>query len=199
MLGAAGMVVLHARDSAGHAHGPADVTFGAGLLMTVVMMLPTCLPAVRYVAAQTFPRGRTVPALLAAYLAPWVAFAALAVPVVGLLPAGAQAAGTLAVAGLWQLTPAKRACLRGCRGVRVPPAGGRRAVAASARLGLRHGLACVGSCWAMMLAMLVTGGLLWMLPLLLVVWWEKVLARGRMLARPTAVMFAALALAYALG
>lgn len=173
---------------------------GAGLLMTVAMMLPTCWPAVRYVAANTFQRERTVPAFLLGFFAPWAVFTAVVVAFTRWVPPGRaiDVAGVLAIAGLWQLTPAKRACLRGCRGVRVPPAYGWRAVRASGRLGVRHGLACVGSCWAMMLAMLITGSLLWMVPLLLVVWWEKVLARGRSLARPTAVMFAALALAYAL-
>jgi predicted metal-binding membrane protein len=64
----------------------------------------------------------------------------------------------LAAAGLYQLTPLKQSCLASCRS----PAAfltehwhpGR---AGAWRLGLEHGLYCVGCCWALMLLLFVGG------------------------------------------
>ena len=57
------------------------------------------------------------------------------------------------MAAAWQLTRWKLVALRAChRPVPLPPLG-RRADAAVVRFGVRNGSACVGSCWAMMLAM----------------------------------------------
>lgn len=66
----------------------------------------------------------------------------------------------LIVAGLYQWMPMKRACLKNCRAplsfltehARPGPAG-------ALRLGLWHGLYCVGCCWALML-LLFAGGVM---------------------------------------
>jgi predicted metal-binding membrane protein len=80
----------------------------------------------------------------------------------------------LALAAAWQMTPLKRHALEACRRSTLP-ASGRRAAASVARLGLRNGVACVGSCWAMMLAMaLVTSErLLWTVALTCIVSIER--------------------------
>ena len=68
------------------------------------------------------------------------------------------AAAILVMAGLYQFTPLKDACLRKCRS----PAGffmtGWRAGKPGAfRMGLHHGVYCIGCCWAMMAILFVFG------------------------------------------
>jgi predicted metal-binding membrane protein len=68
-------------------------------------------------------------------------------------------AGTLLfVAGVYQLTPLKLACLRTCQS----PLGflmsrWRDGLSGSFRMGLQHGTYCVGCCWALMLLLFVGG------------------------------------------
>jgi predicted metal-binding membrane protein len=83
-------------------------------------------------------------------------------------------AAVLALAAAWQMAPLKRQALEACRRSTLP-ASGRRAAAPVARFGLRNGVACVGSCWAMMLAMALatSGRLLWTVGLTCIVSMEK--------------------------
>jgi predicted metal-binding membrane protein len=67
-------------------------------------------------------------------------------------------AGVLALAGAYQLSPLKDACLRTCR----HPAGYllakyRRGTGAAFRIGAGHGLFCLGCCWALMLVAFALG------------------------------------------
>jgi predicted metal-binding membrane protein len=64
----------------------------------------------------------------------------------------------LIVAGVYQLTPIKLTCLRTCRS----PFGflmsrWRPGLAGAFRMGLEHGVFCVGCCWALMLLLFVGG------------------------------------------
>ena len=66
----------------------------------------------------------------------------------------------LLIAGLYQLTPLKRACLRTCHS----PLGflvsrWRTGVSGAFTMGLEHGAYCVGCCWALML-LLFAGGVM---------------------------------------
>ncbi len=66
--------------------------------------------------------------------------------------------GLLVLAGLYQWTPLKQACLRHCR----TPLGflmaeWRDGVRGAFAMGLRHGLYCAGCCWALMLLLFVAG------------------------------------------
>ena len=66
----------------------------------------------------------------------------------------------LILAGIYQLTPLKRACLRACQS----PLGflmsrWRNGSSGAFRLGLEHGAYCVGCCWALML-LLFAGGVM---------------------------------------
>src|SRR5690606_30182511 len=75
-------------------------------------------------------------------------------------------AGLLIVAGLYQWTPLKDACLVQCRAplLFIQSHGGFRGDAGGAlRLGLRHGLYCIGCCWPLMLLLFLGGvmSLLW--------------------------------------
>jgi predicted metal-binding membrane protein len=176
-------------------------------LMTLAMMGPSFLPAARYVAMNTLQPARTVVAFLVGYLLLWSGFLATAAvgdvtlhSVTGhdgwlaqhntLLPAA-----ILLAAAVWQLIPLKRACLLSCRTGRVLPAKGHRADLGAVTFGVRHGLACVGSCGPMMLVMLAVNSwhLLWMAVLGVVIWLEKTRGIGRRLAHPTAAGFTALA------
>jgi predicted metal-binding membrane protein len=154
----------------------------AWVAMVVAMMLPSGYPAVRAFAATAAggPAGRMarLAPFLAGYLATWTLFGlVLFAGDLGLhalldgLPASGAAHATLTgdallVAGAYQLTERKRRCLLRCRRA----AGGHWSAGAAAsrgaalRTGLAHGLDCVGSGWALMLAVFALGGpeLLWM-------------------------------------
>ena len=95
-------------------------------------------------------------------------------------------AGTLFAAGVYQLSPAKHACLRQCETpvdflVRRCRAG----YAASLRLAVTHAAYCIGCCWALMLVLVVAGAmsLPWVLAIALLVFAEKVLPGGERTAR----------------
>ncbi len=75
-------------------------------------------------------------------------------------------AATLVLAGLYQLTPLKDACLRACRSpLSMFGQHYRGGSAGGWRVGFAHALNCLGCCWALMLVMFATGvgSLLWML------------------------------------
>src|SRR3546814_17741086 len=70
----------------------------------------------------------------------------------------AAAAALLVVAAVYQFSPVKAACLARCRSpihfvMRFWSPG----IAGALRLGLLHGLYCVGCCWMMMLLLFVAG------------------------------------------
>jgi predicted metal-binding membrane protein len=97
--------------------------------------------------------------------------------------------GILMLAGAYQFMPLKYACLEKCR---TPLSfitaywQGRHARGQAFRLGLRHGLFCVGCCWSLMLLMFVVGvgSLGWMLVLGALMALEKNLPWGRRLSAP---------------
>ena len=70
----------------------------------------------------------------------------------------------LLVAGVYQWTPLKNACIAHCRSpLAFFMQNWRPGVPGAFRLGLRHGFYCVGCCWALMLLLFVGGvmSLLW--------------------------------------
>lgn len=92
------------------------------------------------------------------------------------------ALGTVLVAaGLYQFTPLKRACLRQCQSpVEFVLMHWREGRGGALRMGVAHGLYCLGCCW-MLFAVLVAAGVMslaWMLVLTLVVFAEKALPFG---------------------
>jgi predicted metal-binding membrane protein len=156
-------LILHGVGGIGHGHagtpdrGPVAALAGWAL-MCVAMMVPVALPAVRHVAANSLRRRRRRAAaqFLVAYVAVWVAFGALVLPLLDPLAARfgpVLLPVALLTAACWQVLPAQRHFLRAChRTVPLPPRG-RLAVAGCLRFGTRHGLACLGVCWPFMLAM----------------------------------------------
>ncbi len=105
------------------------------------------------------------------------------------------AGAVLIVAGLFQLSSLKHVCLKGCRSplsffAQYWKSGNAGAVS----MGFRHGLVCVGCCWAMMGVMFAVGAmsLTWMALLTLMMFAEKVLPKGHKLATPIAIFFVAM-------
>ena len=184
--------------------GYAALMFAMWWVMMTAMMLPSATPMLLLVASLNRkarpgrpPYGAT--ALFAAgYLAAWAVFSLVAVAAQALLTAhdrlssmlhvggGALAAGMLIAAGLWQLTPLKRACLRHCRSPVHFLATRRRTGAFGAvAMGAEHGAYCVGCCW-MMMALLFVGGIMnlyWIAGLAAYALAEKVLPGGERAAR----------------
>jgi predicted metal-binding membrane protein len=164
------------------------------MVMMAAMMLPATMPMVSVFGTLNKSRGeagRTV-AFVAGYLALWAAFGAAATAaqwalqtngllspmIVSMSPVLSGA--LLAIAGVFQFTPLKQACLRACRS----PLGflltdWRGGLWGAARMGIKHGLYCLGCCWALM-ALLFVGGamnLLWIAALTLLVAMEKIAPR----------------------
>ena len=143
-------------------------------VMTAAMMLPSSLPMVGLFARAS--RGQARPgfalaAFLAAYFAVWTGFALLALTGDAALHRLVERWGwlearpwlvtgsVLVLAGAFQFSPLKERCLDACR----TPLNFlwryyRRGTAAAWALGLRHGLFCLGCCWALMLTMFAVPG-----------------------------------------
>jgi predicted metal-binding membrane protein len=183
---------------------PALLHAGAWVLMVAAMMLPTTMPLVATVARAVDGRtdGDALLALVVAgYAAAWSAFGLAAHAAdAGLHAAVARApavaghawaigAAILAGAGLFQFSALKYRCLDRCR---TPFAfvtarwHGRAPRTEALRIGLDHGLFCVGCCWALMLAMFVVGtaSVGWMLALALAMAAEKNLPWGARVREP---------------
>jgi predicted metal-binding membrane protein len=177
--------------------------------MVAAMMLPSAVPMLRVfqAASATQPRsGRALAAFVAGYLAIWTAFGALALAFdeavhagMGPTPAWVLTTGALALAGVFQFTPLKDACLAVCRHpgawlLRRYRRGPGRALA----LGWDHGRFCIGCCWALMLVMVVAGvaDLRWMAALAGLMAYEKIGRHGERVAglAGAALMASALAL-----
>ena len=146
-------------------------------VMMTAMMLPSAAPLILLygAAARRSPQPaarRNTYALAAGYLAAWTAFSLAATAlqralaslllITPMMEAGsARVSGTLLiVAGLYQWTPLKHACLRACQS----PLGflvsrWRTGWSGALRLGIAHGFYCVGCCWALML-LLFAGGVM---------------------------------------
>ena len=189
------------------------------VVMMAAMMLPSAAPLILLYAGALHARGerlssRSIYALAAGYVFVWGAFSGVATALQRLLASALAltpmmepatpfvGALLLAIAGVYQLTPLKLACLRVCRSplayllhhMRAGPLG-------AFRLGAEHGLFCLGCCWALML-LLFAGGVmnLWVIvALTLWVLAEKLLPLGEQTARASGIVLLALAAWFALG
>jgi predicted metal-binding membrane protein len=109
---------------------------------------------------------------------------------------------TLILAGLYQFTPLKHVCLRQCRS----PWGfvaqyWREGRAGAVNMGVRHGLYCLGCCWALFAVLTAVGmmSIAWMLSLTVVVFAEKVFPYGRRISDAVGLALIALGLLVASG
>ena len=174
------------------------------VVMMVAMMVPSVSPFILMVAAVNRTRRERddplVPTglFLAGYLLVWTAFSAVATAAQwglhastllspGMVSASPVLGGLLLLtAGIFQFTRLKQACLRHCRS----PLGfvmghWREGRDGALRMGLEHGLYCVGCCWVLMALLFVAGvmNLLWVAVISLFVLAEKVLPRGDLVGR----------------
>jgi predicted metal-binding membrane protein len=97
-------------------------------------------------------------------------------------------------AGLYQLTPLKRVCLRHCRGpVHFVLHGWRDGRIGALRMGVEHGAFCIGCCWGLMLALFALGvmSLVWMGVIAAIIFAEKLLPAGETFSRVFAVALVA--------
>jgi predicted metal-binding membrane protein len=169
-------------------------------VMMAAMMLPTSLPMLRsfvQISLRQAQHGR-VAGFITGYLLVWSGFSLAATAAqwlaqsfgwVDMMIVSASAgfsALLLLVAGAYQFTPLKRACLGRCRSPVAFLLGEWRAGARGAFvMGLRHGLFCLGCCWALM-ALLFVGGAMnlpWIVALSLGVAFEKLAPAGERIAR----------------
>jgi predicted metal-binding membrane protein len=145
--------------------------------MMAAMMLPSAAPMVLFHAAITHqrskgaaPAGVSSGAFVLGYLAVWSVFSVAATALqyslerLALLSPMMQTTNTLlsgamlVVAGIYQWTPLKRACLRQCQSpFAFVMAHWRDGIAGAFAMGMRHGAACLGCCWPLMLLLFVGG------------------------------------------
>ena len=96
----------------------------------------------------------------------------------------------LCVAGTYQWSSLKHACLRFCRNpFNFLMASWREGITGALYMGLKHGLLCTACCWALMALMFVGGvmNLLWMSVITAVILIEKVAPKGDVFAKITGV------------
>ncbi len=183
---------------------PAAFYAAGWVLMIAAMMLPTTLPIIemfRRIVAGRSDANRLVALLILGYLAAWLGFGLIAHALDGLLHwtaadfpwlaahAWVVGAAVLAIAGIFQFSALKYRCLDKCHtpfGFIIQRWRGRSPTREALRLGIDHGLFCVGCCWALMLLMFVvgTGSIGWMLALAAVMAAEKNLPGGKRLRAP---------------
>ena len=171
---------------------------GMWTVMMAAMMLPSAVPMIRLHrlgADGGIARELWSGAFIVGYLVVWasvgvVVWGAAIATEMALMPEqrALGVAALLLIAGIYQFTPLKSACLRACR----TPADflithWHRGHAGQLRLGVEHGLYCLGCCWALMAVFVGVGAMsiLWAVAIALVVLVEKVSPHGVWLGRVT--------------
>ena len=155
-------------------------SIAASLPMMAAMMLPSGVPAIAR-RARDRDGVLAAPLFAGSYLGIW-ALAALAMCLL-YRPPGAVAGGTLMVgAGLYELTPLKRACRLRCR--------------ESVRSGVRFGACCLGSSIGLMFVLVALDvmSIALMFAIAVVVLAQKLLPPHRALDLPLALAIVALGL-----
>ncbi len=195
-----GMVMLDL-----HEWGPTTILllFVMWTVMMVAMMVPSAAPmflAFLIVNQRRQAADRPyvpVTIFLLGYLAVWTAFSGVATLAEWGLHQAAMLSttmtatsatlngGLLIAAGVFQWTPLKRACLKGCRSpLSFLMSEWREGTAGAFVMGLRHGAYCAGCCWILMALLFVAGvmNLLWVAVIALFVMAEKILPKGELVA-----------------
>ena len=187
--------------------GQATFYVAGWTLMTVAMMLPTSLPLIEIFRRLTRRRPdhkQLLSLLVAGYLSIWLFFGVFAHLADLVLHEAYElrewlqsnawvfGAGPLVLAGVFQFTKLKYRCLDKCRApmgfVIEHWRGGNERMQALV-LGIRHGLFCVGCCWALMFVMFAvgTGNVGWMLLLGAIMAIEKNTSWGKKFSTPLGI------------
>jgi predicted metal-binding membrane protein len=181
-------------------------------VMMAAMMLPAAAPILLLYAGAVRNRGEgphvalQMYALGAGYLIVWAVFSVGAVLLQRVLatrllltpmmePASPIAGAVLLfIAGVYQLTPLKRICLRSCRSpLAFLTRRWRSGRAGALRMGVEHGVHCLGCCWALML-LLFAGGVMNLTVILALTAWvllEKLAPFGEQGARVSGALLIA--------
>ncbi len=180
---------------------------GGWAVMTVAMMLPTTLPlitAFHTITRRRMDRPLLVTLVIGGYLVTWTLFGVVVYLgqvvlrwLVGASPwvaehSWAVGGSIILLAGVFQFTSLKYRCLDKCRSPLsfvIEHWRGRNDRWQAFRLGVHHGVFCVGCCWALMLLMFAVsvGNLGWMLVLAAVMAIEKNVSWGRRMSAPLGV------------
>jgi len=192
-------------------------------VMMVAMMIPSAAPTILLFSTvhQSHARRGTLPGtppallFLAGYLGIWFVFSLAATALqfalsrLSWLSTDTMAihgtwitATVLALAGLYQLSPMKQACLAHCRApAAFLAAHWRPGPVGAARLGIIHGSYCLGCCWMLMLLLFVGGVMnpLWIAALGSIVLAEKLAPAGDKARRPLGIMLLLAAAGVTLG
>jgi predicted metal-binding membrane protein len=189
----------------------ASIMFSMWWVMMIAMMVPSAAPMILLYAAiarRQQEKGSDVllptGVFASGYVAVWGFFSVIAAA----LQWGFEAAGILSpmmmssssllfaaailvAAGLYQLTPAKQACLRHCRGpIQFLMGHWRPGRWGAFCMGAEHGAYCLGCCWALM-ALLFFGGVMnlyWIAGLAVIVLLEKTIPAGDTVGKVTGAL-----------
>jgi predicted metal-binding membrane protein len=188
------------------------LTFVMWAVMMVGMMAVPALPVLILFAGlqtQRVDRGvvPAVPSFGLGYLVVWLGFCAIATVAQWALHDGALLSSTMATsstplaglilitAGAYQLTPLKTGCLIRCQSpLGFLMSNWRDGPVGAFRMGFRHGLFCLGCCWALMAVLFVVGvmNLAWVGVLTLFILAEKIGPAGARVARAGGAVLIAL-------
>jgi predicted metal-binding membrane protein len=183
------------------------LTFAMWSVMMVGMMTGSAAPMLLFFAGAQAKRQAPAGSLRIllfglGYLTIWTGFSAIATFTQWALQQASLLSDTIAaskpgvaaaiviIAGVYQLTPFKGACLSQCRS----PLGflmthWRDGANGAFRMGARHGLFCLGCCWALMIVLFAVGvmNLVWVAALTVLVLIEKLTPAGLVLSRISGV------------
>lgn len=165
-------------------------------IMMIAMMTPSAAPTLLLFASLKRHASQVTPSLwpawlfLAGHLVAWAGFSAVAVllqwalqkgavlaPAMMTLKGSTVAGGFLVLAGAYQMTPFKSACLKQCQSpAQFLTQHHRPGLGGAFVMGGHHGLFCLGCCWALMLLLFVGGvmNLWWIAGLAIFVALEKI-------------------------
>jgi predicted metal-binding membrane protein len=215
LAAAAWALLVWQSADAGMDTAPASLTMGLRgplflaiwVVMMVAMMFPTAAPMIltfHRVQAEKRQRGVAFVStwvFVAAYMLVWTLVGVIAY--VGALAAETAAAGAalstatagriggavLVAAGLYQLTPLKDLCLSKCRTpITFIMTSWRDGFAGALRMGLLHGVYCLGCCWLLFVVLFPLGimNIAAMAAITLVIFAEKTLPWSRRATSATA-------------
>ncbi|WP_054311248.1 DUF2182 domain-containing protein [Mesorhizobium sp. 1M-11] len=189
-------------------------------VMMAAMMLPAATPMIFMFATAQARRAQHVAIptwiFVAGYILVWAAAGLLVYVVVQL---GSEVAAsldppqrskwaplalgaTLGIAGLYQFTRLKHICLSHCRSpLAFVARHWRDGRIGALEMGLRHGVYCLGCCWALFTVLVAAGvmSVAWMLLLTLVVFVEKLLPHGRWFESALGIALVGLGIIVSLG
>jgi len=177
-------------------------------IMMIAMMLPSASPTIllhAHVIRKNYNEERSLSSTIIftlGYIFSWGVFSLIAtytqwgLESFGLLSSMMSSnnvilgGGLLLIAGIYQLTPIKQSCLKHCRQpMQFLTEHWRNGIRGAFRMGLHHGLYCLGCCWFLM-ALLFVGGvmnLFWIGGLAIFVLLEKTIPSGHWVSKITGV------------